>query len=240
MKEIRTRAFIGIVGLAVAGLTSIGCGSGNESTGGAGSTGSAGTGAGGSTGNAGSSGNAGMSGGCAAPSAPLINDFSGAGGLSMGTPYVFQQSPLMAPVATVTAGALKVTFNTGAPTMMYPYAGWGIPLDACVNASSYTGVKFNISGTLNTGCTIQFSLGDKQHSDSPPLGTCTGSCYPGAKIFTLPSTATDMTVLFSEIGAGSPASPIVVPAEAIGVQWQLNVPTDGCMGEVTIDNVTFM
>ena len=32
----------------------------------------------------------------------------------------------------------------------------------------------------------------------------------------------------------------VVPANATGVQWQLNVPTAGCTGTVTIDNVTLV
>lgn len=239
MKDIRTRALIGIVGLAAVGLASVGCSSSNDMTGGGGSTGSAGTGNAGSTGTGGT-GTGGAT-GCAVASGALITDFSGAGGLSMGMPFTFQDTGLTAPVVSTTASNLSVTFNTGAPTTMYPYAGWGIPFDACNNVSSYTGVKFNISGTLSAGCTIQFSLGDKQHSSSPPLGTCTAtSCYPGAKVFTLPATATDVTVLFSEIAAGGPATPIVVPAEAIGVQWQLNVPTTGCMGSVTIDNVTLL
>ncbi len=89
---------------------------------------------------------------------------------------------------------------------MYPYLGVGYPFNACVNASAYTGVKFNISGTLTTGCTIQFSVVDKQHSTVANNGTCTeANCYASAKIFPLPATATDVTVLFSEQTGGGAA-----------------------------------
>jgi hypothetical protein len=95
MKEIRTRAFVGIVGLLAAGLlatsfSTAGCGSDDNGTGAAGSTGSAGstgnagsTGSGGTTGNAGSTGSGGNSsatncigGLTTAPPMALITDFS--------------------------------------------------------------------------------------------------------------------------------------------------------------------
>jgi hypothetical protein len=245
MTDIRTRAFIGIVGLAVAGFISIGCGGSSESTGGAGSTGSAGTtGGGGSTGSGGT-GTGGAT-GCPAAATALITDF-GAGTSAVGTPYSGAQTGLTGPTVSTAAGSLDITVATGAPTMMYPYAYVGLPFNACTSASAYTGVKFNISGTLNTGCTIQFSVVDKAHSTMANNGSCpmADNCYAAAKVFTLPATAQDVTVLFADhtgggVGGATPPPPPVNPAEILNIQWQFNVATDGCTGSVKIDNVTFM
>ena len=233
MTEIRTRAFVGmfgVLGLCAVGLTSIGCGSESNATGKAGSTGGGGT-----TGST-----------CTAATAALITDF-GSGTAQVGTPYLGAQAGLTAPTVSTASGALDITLATGAPTMMYPYAYAGLPFNACTSASTYTGVKFKASGTLNTGCTIQFSTVDKAHSTMANNGTCpvADGCYASAKIFTLPATAEDVTVLFADqtgggVGGATPAPPPVTPSEVLNVQWQFNVPTDGCTGSVKIDDVTFM
>jgi hypothetical protein len=235
MSGLRMRAFIGFAGLAFAGLLSGACSSSNDNgVDGGGNHGGTG-GSGGGSGNA-----------CMAASKKLITDFAaGAGtGLSTSAPYTFQDTGLTAPVLDTTGGSLKITFNTGAPTTMYPYAGVGVPFDGCVDISSSTGVKFNVSGTLSAGCTIQFSVIDEFHSATPPLGMCSGSCYPGGKVFDVPATATDVTVNFADLPQGGVGTATgvnaVVPTNAIGVQWQLNVATAGCTGTVTIDNVTLV
>jgi len=175
---------------------------------------------------------------------PLITDFSGMGGLvGTGAPFTFQDTGLTAPTASIATGALVATFDTGVPTTMYPYAGFGMPFTAVSDVSMFAGVKFKASGTLSTGCTIQFSLADADHSASPPFGTCTGSCYPGAKIFDLPASATDVTVMFADIGMGGPSTPTNT-MKATAVQWQLNIPAGAapatCSGSVTIDDVNLV
>jgi len=149
-------------------------------------------------------------------------------------------------------GALAITLATGTPSTTYPYAYVGLPFNSCVSGSSYTGVKFKASGTLNTGCTIQFSVVDKEHSEVANNGTCTPTsatgCYASAKIFTLPSTPTDVTVAFTDQtggGTGDNTTAVAVdPSGILNVQWQFNVPTGdasgGCTGNVTIDDVTFV
>jgi hypothetical protein len=268
MTDIRKLACVGLMSL---GIVSIGCASNNDNTGKGGSNGSGGSsssggssakgGSNGSGGNSSSSGGSNGSGGsssgsggssaaCAVPTAALITDF-GTGTYPVGTPYKGADTNLTAPTVDTSSGALVITVATGAPTTTYPYAYVGLPFNSCADASSYTGVKFNISGTLNTGCTIQFSVVDKEHSTVSNNGTCVptsaSSCYASAKIFTLPSTPTDVTIAFTDQTGGGPgdnASALPVdPSGVLNVQWQLNVPTGdasaGCTGTVTIDNITF-
>jgi hypothetical protein len=193
MKDLRMRAFFGIVGLATAGFlltsvtTTVGCGSDSKggSTGSAGSTGSGGTtGVGGTTGNAGTTGTGGGGGGggataamgCqasdVAPGDPLIADFSstdgGAAVLAIGGTFVYPNPG--GPMATVAAGALHVTATTvGATDPQYWGAGIYFNGNAagtdCVDATAHTGIQFDISGTVTgTGCTVQYSTNDSIHS----------------------------------------------------------------------------
>jgi hypothetical protein len=265
MIDIRKLAFVGLATIGLVAVGSAGCSSssnggtgGTTGTGGSTSTGgSTGTGGststGGSTGTGGTSATGGAGGGtvaCAAPTAALITDF-GTATYPVGTPYKGADTGLTAPTVDTSSGALAITLATGAPSTMYPYAYVGLPFNSCVDASTYTGVKFNISGTLNTGCTIQFSVVDKAHSTTTNNGTCTSTstagCYASAKVFTLPSTATDVTIKFTDQTGGGTGSnttaPPVDPANILNVQWQFNVPTGdasgGCTGNVTIDNVQF-
>jgi hypothetical protein len=220
-------------------------GSGGTVTGGSGGTVTGGTGGTGGDNVGGEAGAAGAGTDCAAATAALITDFASAG--QVGTPYTGADTGLTAPTAVTTTGAMVIAVNTGTPTTQYPYAFVGLGFDACVDASAYTGVTFNVSGTLNSECGIQFSTVDKAHNTPADGGTCTdaGGCYASAKVFTLPATATDVTVLFADQTGGGPPSTPVDPAEILAVQWQFNPvgnvpgPAVGCTGTVTIDNVRF-
>lgn len=255
MTEIRKRAIVGIVGLVSAGLFSMGCSSsssgsdagstgkaGTSGTGSAGTTGT-GTGSAGTTGTG--TGSAGTSGtvACAAASAALITNFVADGGAAqVGTPYLGAATGLTAPTASSATGALVMTFATGAATATNNYAYVGLPFNHCVDASTYTGVTFNISGTLSTGCTIQFSTVDKEHSTTTNGGTCTAAnCYASDAPFTLPAAAMDIAVPFaSQVGGGAdPTAAVVDPSGILNVQWQINVPVAGCTGTVTVNSVTF-
>lgn len=230
-------------------------GSGGSSNGSGGSTGSGGSesGSGGSTGSGGDSGSG--SGGstasaCAAASADLITDF-GSGTAQVGAAYFGADMGLNKPMVDATSGALVITLDTGegtTETSAYPYAYIGLPFNACVDASTYTGVKFTISGTISDGCTLQFSTVDKEHNEPSNNGTCDktmtsgGACYASAKSFTLTSDPTDVTINFADqLNGGAAADAKVVdPTEILGVQWQFNVPVGKtCTAMVTIDNVNF-
>lgn len=255
--------------MALCGLTALGmfaATQGCSSSGGSGTGGSNGS-AGGSNGSTGGhgaggsttgTGGAGVDAGPACATVPAggkITDFTADGGtasgLALGNLYTVADTAggLTAPTFSMSSGALVVNFNTGMPTSMYPYAGIGVPFAACANASAFTGVQFNISGTLNTGCTIQFSAIDKEHIPVATMGICTAmNCYPSSKLFTLPSAATDVKVAFAEQANGGmdPGAAPLDPTKITGVQWQVN-PTGamggdagvGCTGSITIDNLTF-
>jgi hypothetical protein len=241
-----------------AGSTSGGGSTG--STGGAGATGSAGstdtagtTGTAGSTSLPGTAGTTGAAGStstvdkppCAAPGSALVTDF-GTGKTLVGAPYKGADVGLAVPTVSTSTGALVIKLDTGPPSTPYPYAYVGLPLNMCTGAGAYTGVKFNISGTLSAGCTIQFSAVDQEHSTVANHGTCTiANCYPSSARFELPATPTDVTVLFVDQSGGGadPGVGPLDPAHLLNLQWQVNPAVGdagGCTGTVTIDNVTFM
>jgi hypothetical protein len=264
MKQCRNAALVGIVGLISAGLLTAGCSSSSSSgtgkggagggAGAGGSTGQGGSGQGGSTGQGGAGTDAGApacNGHTAVQATALITDFSGDGGSSstVGNAYSFAAPSLTAPVTTTTSAGLVATIATGAPAASTDtYAGFGLPFNMCTDASAFSGVKFHISGTLSSACSIQFSAifsEDAMVSANAAFATCTAaSCYPPAAIFTLPATPSDVTVTFASVTGGAPIMGMVKTAELNGIQWQINVPTSGdaggCTGMVTITNVSFV
>jgi len=217
---------------------------GSTSSGGSNGSGGSSSGSGGSSSGSGGDSGSGSGGSgttaCAAASGDGIQDFDSTG--ITGTIYAGAQTGLSMPTFT-SSGSLQIMFDTGVPTMMYPYAYVGLPFNNCVDASQYQSVTFNVSGTLSTGCTIQFSIVDKEHNKVSDGGTCTlDNCYPGGYIFTLPSSATDVTVKFSDQpqGGADASAAAVDPTQLKGIQWQVNPDaTNGCTGMVTIDNIKF-
>jgi hypothetical protein len=281
MTDIRKWAFVGLMSL---GAASIGCASNNNSTGTGGSNGSGGssstgsggsssTGSGGSssTGSGGSSstgsgGSGGAAVGCQmsdAPASATIAEFSSAdaGVAAMFGTFVYGDTPK--PTGTVGTGSVNVT-DTVAMTATAHYQGFGIYFNGnaagtdCLDGSSYTGIQFDLSGTLTgTGCQMVFSINDAEHgvaggTDPKPSGPA-GSYSPQLAITSSQITSTAMTIKVPFTGSGSPAfsngaaSPAtaVDPMKLTGVQWQMAVPAasgdagGACDWNVNISNVKF-
>ena len=274
MKDIRQRAFVGFIGLAAAGLLSLGCSSSSSSSGTGGTSGSTGgsTGTGGTSTGTGGSGTGGGDGsvlpGCAASDAPAsatIADFSGDAGIEAtgGGIFIYPGSSTSpgtgAPMFAVTNGALHVT-NTVSQTSSAQYVGVGIYFSGnsggsdCVDAHTYTGVQFDMKGTLTGPCTMQYSTNDAEHtamsSSDPKAGGASGSYSPQLAITTmLTSAGMTVKVPFADtaLGPGSPSTAID-PSRLEAVQWQLTVPAAAaagdagpgqCVLDMTIDNVMF-
>ena len=266
MKELRMRAFFGVLGLAGAGFllsgvtSTVGCSDGGTGTAGTGgSSGTAGaTGTAGTTGSGGSGGGGGATGtlGCQvsdlppAP-APIIADFTaldgGAPVIPIGGTFTYG-SP--APVAMVTGGGWHVTLNAPGMTAAQ-YLGLGIYFNGnaagtnCVDGTAYTGVKFDISGSV-VGCTMQYSTNDSAHSNNAtdPKGAGDASVYAPQATLTVTTTPTPTMMPFSGTGAPSGGNPALAvdKAKLTGVQWQFTVPaaaTAACVVDITIDNVSF-
>jgi len=270
-------------GFLLSGVTStVGCSS-SSSGGSSGSTGSAGsTGHGGSTGTAGTQGSGGTSntgtggggggggGGGSGPAAgcavsdlamgdPLIADFSTTDGgpvLAIGGTFVYPNPG--GPVATVSGGAWQVAFTT---TSMGSNQYWGAGIyfngnstgTDCVDATSHTGVQFDIKGTFTgtmTGCSVQYSTNDSAHADStagsppdPKAAGPAGSYAPQLDITSM-LTAGGATLKVPFVGTGAPAngSPAtgISKDKLVGVQWQLTtMASSACTLTLTIDNVMF-
>jgi hypothetical protein len=139
------------------------------------------------------------------------------------------------------------------------YQGFGIYFNGnaagtdCLDAHTYTGVEFDLSGSLTgTGCTMQFSINDSEHADMTQNPTDTkpagpkGSYAPQVTITSaeLTATATPIKIPFTGPAGGSPSS-AVDPTKLTGVQWQMTVPvaSDGgateCVWNINISNLMF-
>ena len=106
----------------------------------------------------------------------------------------------------------------------------------CVDASSYTGVSFSLSGSLmGTGCAMQFAINDSEHDQiipgviDPKAAGPVGSDPPQLSITSaeLVSTAVTIKVPFAGANAltgGSPPIPID-PFKLVGLLWQMSTPT---------------
>jgi len=239
MKEIKMRAFFGIIGLAGMGFllssvtTTSGCGSdskggstGSAGSGAAGSTGSGGTtGVGGTTGTGGSGGGggSGVALGCQTSELPpggsaVIADFAATDGgspvIPIGGTFTYG-SP--APVAAVTGGAWHITL-TAPGTASAQYLGVGIYFNgnsagtACIDATAYTGIQFDVMGSITgTMCSAQYSTNDSAHSNSAsdPKGAGDSTSYAPQAPLTVASTVTTVMMPFSGTGAPTGGSPAV-------------------------------
>ena len=273
MTDIRKLAFVGLMSLGLATLGSAGCSSSSNNSGTGGSTGTGGTATGtggtshtggttgGGTGGT-SAGTGGTTVGCAASDAPAsaeIASFASAdGGISsmFGT-YTYGDTP--APIFTYASGVLNVT-DTVQISAKNHYQGFGLYMNGnsagtdCVDGHTYTGVQFDISGSLTgTGCTMQFSILDSEHADmtqgnppDPKASGPAGSYAPQLQVTSaqLTSTKTTIMVPYTTPSGGSPAS-AVDTTKLTGVQWQLSTPvlSDGgateCDWNINLSNVKF-
>lgn len=245
------------------GTTGTGNTTGRGGTTGTGNT----TGQGGTTGTGNTTGTGGTTGtvancimgGTAPPAAALITDFSDAvadtvnagqikyGGTSstevQGGTSEFADTTETKLTLAVTAGALSVSGSSkGSYTGVVLYMNG----PECIDATAYTGVQFDISGSLGT-CNLTFGFGfseDNSASSDPNRGTCTVSgCY-GPSVAVTATTGT-VKVAFTGVSGGGPATDTgamtVDKTKLTGVQWQLQsaTATATCTASFTLDNVKF-
>jgi hypothetical protein len=188
-------------------------------------------------------------------------------GTTQGTDLVFGTPPYQwhsyaygckgqaAPTATLTPDGNGLTI-TGAfvPPVTQTWIGVGFFFDgtSCIDASAYTGVKFDYSGDVGD-CALAFGdnySGNASTMDDPARGACpmsNAACYPPQATLTVPSgvdagdaAVTTIRVPFTSLGAGSPNAKLD-PSTLITVQWQLNARGGGtgCAAKFTVQNVAF-
>ncbi|HSS39244.1 MAG TPA: hypothetical protein VLT58_10780, partial [Polyangia bacterium] len=172
--------------------------------------------------------------------------------------YSYAAPGQKAPVGTATSDGNGVHIQaafvppiTGAAN----YMGFGLYYSSvdCLDATSYTGVQFELSGSLG-GCYLAFGSnfsGDTFKGDDPARGACMGSdstCYnPSADVTSQAAGGADAGVVvkvpFAKLSAGVPGSALD-PSTLITVQWQLSASTlatdaGGCSADFTVKNVAF-
>jgi hypothetical protein len=189
----------------------------------------------------------------AAPApAGTIADFTAVdGGTSIPIGGTFAYPQTGGPTITIENGGMHVV-ATSTSMAMAQYWGVGIYFNGndtgtnCVDATQYTGIKFDISGTIGgTMCSGQYAANDSAHSDStsgnppdPKAGGPAGSYAPQAPLTVTTAVATVMMPFTTPVG-GSPATAID-KSKLTGVQWQFTTAASGtCMVDIIIDNVAF-
>jgi hypothetical protein len=137
---------------------------------------------------------------------------------------------------------------TGSPTAG-TYSGVALYFSSCVDASSYTGVQFVLTGSFGTCDMLKLGVNFPQVEPPPPasgFGVCpttATNCYgPGAAY----TTATTM-VSFASMGGGGAVATVTPEAQVrlTGVGFGFHGPSagdgaaGGCTVDFTIDDVKF-
>ncbi len=181
------------------------------------------------------------------PNGPLINDFSswsggnwtGAEPLSGGTFYYDGDGD-----DSVQALSIAVTdeIATVSGQVDGGYAGFGFWFGPCIDASSSSGISFEISGDLD-GATLEFQI---QTTENYPIdetnkkGSCDGGWSDcGSNSYSIQFEGPDAAVIevpWSELTGGRPV-PTTDGSAILGLQWQVNC--SGCTPEFTLDDVQF-
>jgi hypothetical protein len=183
----------------------------------------------------------------APPSAEILTSGND-GGLSLDGGFTTYGGTAAPTETTDSTGTLTLTENAAA-TAAPQYVGGVIYISGnstgtdCVNASTYTGVEFTVSGTVSAACTISFSINDSEHtavSATDPKASGAAGSYSGAVPVVPTATATQQKVPFTSITGGMPATALD-PTKLEAIQWQYTIPAGSgtCTSTLTITDVSF-
>ncbi|HZY09242.1 MAG TPA: hypothetical protein VFE69_15900, partial [Ilumatobacteraceae bacterium] len=177
--------------------------------------------------------------------------------LAIGGTYKYASpSGAVTPTATVSGGTWNITLQAPGMVGAAQYVGVGIYFngntagDECIDATQYTGIKFDLTGTIGgMGCTMQYSTNDSGHQDSTvsmPDKKASGpkDAYAPQVSVSVPSSSPTVMVAFADQMNGSPSTGIVKD-KLVGAQWQFTVAAatasaaTNCDVNIHIDNVSF-
>lgn len=225
------------------GLTSTGS---SDASGGNGGVGVGANGSGGAGGNKGSGGGDGTGGAgssrCSQAPSSEVFDFGswddGAwaadGGLSGGA-FIFTGSG--SSISAEYDASNELMHLTGT---VNDYAGWGMWIEDCTDASAYEGISFVIGGTLGTQGTLEFQvqMTSTERADGG-RGECVSICTNNGASVAVPASPATVFVPWSELSGGEPTSP-ADPSELLGFTWQFECVEDAaCALDVTLDDLAF-
>lgn len=184
--------------------------------------------------------------------APGTNGTWGSPGPVSGGPFLYQDvdaSKFAIDTAT-TPGSITLTSLSGTGIAPNGYAGYGIYFkdpEKCWDVSSFTGgIRMTLSGNLGDAKLVfQVQTNNNYPIDTTnSKGACTGTWSSGCgnnttTSLTVTDTPTPIDIPWASITGGSPNA-TVETGELLGVQWQINCPTDAtanCNPTLTIGTV---
>jgi hypothetical protein len=162
---------------------------------------------------------------CLAPATNAMTDF--ANGLSFSDQVGLRSIAYAYPSTALTVDTPSGTMHVAGSVSTY--SGVGIAFDACVNASSFSGVEFSlgVSGTSN----VTLHMVTRENQPEPPtttIGTCVppdpnapfASCYPAFTRLTVMETPAPFSIPFASLSGGSPHVS-VNPGELLSMYFDL-------------------
>jgi hypothetical protein len=205
----------------------------------------------------------------AAPTQALLTDFSSNSGDFKGTATewwtklfggTYLYPALDACATTQPANPLTQDFSDGTwhiTGTVGNYSGFGLWFSPCMaDFSAYKGISFKISGNVGTTAAVVMTVSTAATSKkdattcSPNTATCVDGdtdatkCAPASKSIPVTSTATTVTVLWTDLTGGVPvASPSA--ASIVGIGWALdwlwsNTATNNYAVDFVIDDITLV
>ena len=239
----------GSLGSAGTTVTTAGTGTGTAGTG----TGTAGTGTG--TAGTGAGGTASTA-ACTKPMSATVTEFADLtpNAMSAGN-YTFMAG---VPGGTFSYQAGKLTstitgMNLNVKGKIDAYDGFGVYTNACVDATGYTGVSFNIKGNPGPSGKVNFRVQTNATTAVDPVnkkGTCTvpaGTtdtyplCHPSAVDVPVTAGGSVVTIKFSELMGGVPVA-AVDGKDIVGFEWAFawaGATDTAYDADVTIDDLKF-
>lgn len=125
------------------------------------------------------------------------------------------------------------------------YAGFGISLDPCTDATSYSGVQFDIWGTANSAVFQVQTSEDQNVEYNDPRAVCQvladgDECVaPQSRIGAVPEAQETLQFAWGDFSGGKPV-PTLSPDQILGFQFQFECASGGmCPVDVRIDNLQF-
>lgn len=187
-----------------------------------------------------------------APTSATILDttFSSSGGVVFGaTPNLWDAYPLASPgqaLPTITPAAASVSLSAALSAPL-SFAGVGISTDSgqCVDATSYLGIQFTLSGDIGF-CTLvvdSIASDDEAATEDPCRGACTASSTGCVAPSTVVSKTGPVTLPFMSFTGGAPTY-APETKQLIGFRWRLVAPAEdaggSCSANLTIADLQFI
>lgn len=182
------------------------------------------------------------------PPSEYITDFSDWSGTAWGSADTLSGSSFDYQGEATTEFEYQVDLrneNMRVTGVINDYAGFGISLDPCTDATSYSGVQFDIWGTANSAVFQVQTSEDQNVEYDDPRAVCQvlqdgDECVaPQSRIGAVPAVQETLMFPWSDFSGGKPVSTLS-PDQILGFQFQFECASGGmCPVDVRIDNLQF-